>query len=628
MQHIKKSLLFICFLSGNAGLWAQVNLDLPRNYQYAYDVAHTRSLTGEPGKNYWQNTASYTIQVTFDPVSLLLSGTETIIYTNNSPDTLRNTQFKLYPNLYKKGVARDMAIQPEDLSDGVSIKNIFFNEQALDSTAARINGTNMALRKTEILPGTKAVFKMDFSYTLNRGSHIRTGAVDESSAFIAYFFPRISVYDDIDGWNRNPYLGSQEFYNDFCDFSVQVTVPKNFIVWATGDLTNCRDVLKEKYCKRLAAAETGDNVIDIIDSADIAQKESITRNNATNTWHFEAKNVTDFAFATSDHYLWKSTSVVVDSATGRRTRVDVAFNPEHRDFYEVIDFARKTVDYMSHRFPKWPFPYAHETVFDGLDQMEYPMMVNDNPLEDREETIELTDHEIFHTMFPFYMGINETKYGWMDEGWATIGEWLLTPMIDSNYADPYGIIPYENFAGDEADMPITTLTTQETGDPAFLNTYPKPAFGYLYVKEMLGDATFYKGLHYYIEKWNGKHPRPYDFFNCMNTGSGVNLNWFWKNWYFDNGIPDLAITQVSGNPGHYSITVEKHGNKAVPIHLTLYFKDGSTQKIHRSIAVWQYATSINFEVQVKKKLVKVVLGDFYDVDSNKKDNEWNAPNAN
>lgn len=624
MQRFKKAVLFIFLVQGSGILLAQQTLNLPRNFIDAYQKNNTRSISGEPGKNYWQNTATYKIDVQFDPGTLLVSGTETIAYTNNSPDTLRDTWFKLYPNLYQKGNNRDMPIAAKDLTDGVSVKDVFVNGIAIKDKALSTNGTNMVLHKTHIPPHSTATFKLSFSYTLNKGSHIRTGEVDEGSSFIAYFFPRIAVYDDIDGWNRNPYLGSQEFYNDFCNFSVNISVPKNFIVWATGTLANCDEVLNEKYCQRLHNAEISDKFTYVIDSADLQEKNSITKNKDINTWHFEAEHVTDFVFATSDHYLWRSTSLIVDSTSGRRTRVDVAFNPTHKDFYEVMDFAKKTVEYMSFQFPKWPYPYPHETVFDGLDQMEYPMMVNDNPLEDREETIELTDHEIFHTMFPFYMGVNETKYGWMDEGWATIGEWLLTPMIDSIYTDPYGIVPYEMFAGDEADVPISTLTTMLAGSPAFLNTYPKPAFGYLYVKDMLGDSLFFKGLHYYISQWNGKHPLPYDFFNCMNTGSGINMNWFWQNWYFDNGIPDLAIEKVAQKTGQFTITVAKHGAKDVPIDLTITFKDGSVQKIHRSIVVWEHATSIDFVVNSKKQLDKIVLGATYNVDSNKKDNVWKA----
>ncbi|MCY7328488.1 MAG: hypothetical protein LH618_08070, partial [Saprospiraceae bacterium] len=326
---------------------------------------------------------------------------------------------------------------------------------------------------------------------------MRTGAIDSSAWFIAYFFPRIAVYDDLDGWNRHPYLGTQEFYNDFCDFKTAITVPKDYVVWATGDLTNCSEVFTPTYCQRIATAEKSDATTTIIDSTDL-KIGNITAQRPENTFRFEAKNVTDLAVAISKKYLWKSSSLVVDKATGRRTRVDAVFNPVHRDYFEVIDFARKTVEAMSFQFPRWPFPYSHETIFDGLDQMEYPMMVNDNPLEDRVDAIELTDHEIFHTMFPFYMGTNETKYGWIDEGWATIGEWLISPMIDSSIVDEYGVRPYENTAGEEDDLPIITLTTQQYGVSMFLNSYPKPAMGYLYVKDLLGDDLFYQALHHYI----------------------------------------------------------------------------------------------------------------------------------
>jgi hypothetical protein len=351
--------------------------------------------------------------------------------------------------------------------------------------------------------------------------------------------------------------------------------------------------------------------------------KNITLHNPYNTWKFEAVNVTDFVFATSNHYVWNSTSVEVDPVSKRRTRVDAVFNPAHKDYNEVIHFARKTVDYMSYRFPKWPYPYSHETVFDGQDQMEYPMMVNDNPLADRAESIELTDHEIFHTMFPFYMGTNETKYGWMDEGWATIGEWLLSPMIDSAIADEYGMGGYDNSAGKESDLPIMTLTTNLNGISSFLDSYPKPALGYLFVKDMLGDSAFFKGLHYYIKNWNGKHPMPLDFFNSMNAGSGKNMNWFWKKWFYDDGYPDLAFGEVKKIGNEYTITVNSIGTKPVPVDLTIYFQDNTTQKIHRNISCWEKGErKIQLNFSSSKKVLKLKLGSLYVPDINHKDNEY------
>jgi len=596
---------------------AQNTLPIPVNLKKAFENG-TRSNDGKPGKNYWQNNTVYHIDVDFFPDTRLVKGTVYINYTNNSPDTLKEIVFKLYPNIYKKGSSRLMDIKDEDATDGVNIEKLSLDEELLPVKNYRINGTNMSVRTKPLLPKQSFKFKISYTYTLNKQSHIRTGQVEDGAYFIAYFFPRIAVYDDIDGWNRNPYLGTQEFYNDFCDFTTAITVPADYIVWATGDLKNSNDIFNEKYLHSIDRAEASNDYITIIDSNDI-KAGHITKGTSFNTWMFEAKNVTDAVFALSNHYIWQSSSLVVDKTTGRRTRVDAVFNPKHKDYFNVAADAHKTVEAMSYRFPKWPYPYNHETVFDGLDQMEYPMMVNDNPVEDRAESIELTDHEIFHTMFPFYMGINETKYGWMDEGWATIGEWLISPMIDSSLVDEYGIAAVEKTAGTEIDMPITTLTTQEYGTSMFINSYPKPAMGYLFVKDMLGDGLFYKGLHNYFNNWNGKHPIPYDFFNSMNEGSGKNLNWFWKRWFFDNGVPDLAIAKVTGK----QITIAMKGTKPVPVDITITYADNSTEKIHRSIGVWEKGnTSVQVNIVSSKKIKTIQLGSTYVPDVNKKDNLW------
>ncbi len=620
MKNVALSLLFFLFC---ASLTAQITLPVPRNIQPAYQKG-TRSTTGIPGKMYWQNKADYDIRIAFDPATRKITGTETVTYFNQSPDTLNQLLFKLYPNLYQEGAIRMVSLDTGDVDAGIKINQIMVGETVSDEKNRYIDGTNMTLGIPTLLPGQNIRCRVSFEYTLNAGSHFRTGMIEEGAYFIAYFFPRIAVYDDLDGWNRHPYLGTQEFYNDLSNFRLAVTVPENYVVWATGDLLNCGEVLAPKYGERIAAAERNDAIIDIIDTTDL-KTGHITSSNVANTFQFRAADVPDVALAISNHYVWRSGSVVVDSVTMRRTRVDAVFNPQHQNYYEVADFARQTVGAMSFRFPRWPFPYAHETVFDGLDQMEYPMMVNDNPIEDRAEAIELTDHEIFHTMFPFYMGTNETKYGWMDEGWATLGEWLISPMIDTAIVDEYGVAPYEKSAGTEDDLPIITLTTQENGMSMFTNSYPKPAMGYLFAWDMLGDAAFYKGLHFYIEQWHGKHPMPLDFFNCMNTGSGTNLNWFWKRWFYDDGIPDLAITRVVEKKNKKTITITSIGAKPVPVDLTIVFTDNSSQQIHRSAAVWEKGnTAVEVTFSSGKTIQSITLGSTYVPDADHANNRWPA----
>jgi Peptidase family M1 domain len=622
---VRATVLFLfCSFSSTVCL-AQAPLPVPLNIRQAFEKG-TRTAAGEPGPHYWQNKADYSIKVHFDPTTRLVSGSETIVYSNNSPDTLRQLLFKLYPNLYKKGAQRMMTIQPEDVTDGVAVTNLMIDDQAPDkSTGIRsrsVGGTDMNVRIPALIPGQRVHVSLDFAYTLNKTSHIRTGEVDSGAYFIAYFFPRIAVYDDIDGWNRNPYLGTQEFYNDFCHFSAAITVPGDYLVWGTGDLVNRQEVLTDKYNQRINEANTGDATVTIIDTIDLARRD-ITQHADSLTWKFEADSVTDFVFAVSNHYIWKASSLVVDPGTGRRTRVDAVFNPMHKDFYEVIDFARQTVQDMSYQIPAWPYPYPHETVFDGLDQMEYPMMVNDNPLDNRAESIELTDHEIFHTMFPFYMGVNETKYAWMDEGWATIGEWLISPMIDTSLVDGYGVDPYAKGAGKENDLPIITPSTQEEGNDYYLNSYPKPAMGYLYAKDLLGDSLFLRGLHRYIRDWHGKHPAPLDFFGSMNAGSGHNLNWFWQRWFYDGGYPDLAVTGLQHKNGSTAVIVANKGGKPLPIDLSIEFTDGTTRKIHRSVGVWQEGNKTAIiAVPSGKSIRKVTLGSTYTPDSHPGDNIW------
>ncbi len=612
-------ILFIFFLLAVRIASFGQSLPTPRNIQLAYDKG-TRSTSGAPGKNYWQNEASYTIHVEFSPDTRLIRGTVQIEYFNHSPDKLNTIWFKLYPNLFKKGVPHAVDILPDDIGDGLTIDKLAINGKASDSSKLEIDGTNMVVSIPELNSGGKIAFEISYHYVLNKGGSIRTGEVEPNADFLAYFFPRIAVYDDIDGWNRHPYLGVLEFYNDFCHFDVYIKVPKNFVVWATGDLKNCSEVLSEKYCRRIEEAEKNDAIVYIVDSNDLKTDNITNAVNDQNVWHYEAGNVTDFVVATSDHYVWKSTSLVVDPSTKRRTRVDAVFNPQHLSYFEVVEHARKTVEAMSYRFPTWPFPYAHETIFDGLDQMEYPMMVNDNPISDRAESIELTDHEIFHTMFPFYVGTNETKYAWMDEGWGTLGEWLISPMIDSSIVDEYGVKKYSSNLNSETDLPIVTLSS-ELNASYFTNSYPKAAMGYLYVKDLLGDSLFKKALHHYIKRWHGKHPMPNDFFYSMNEGAGRNLNWFWKKWFFEGGDVDLSIRSAKRRGRLYDVLIVNKGTKPVPVNLVVQYTDNSTEIIHRSIAIWEKGNqTFTMSIPASKTIRRFTITDPHVPDSDNANN--------
>lgn len=620
LTSLKRSILLYFFFLSNTLVAQKVLLPIATNLAKAY-TSHTRSISGSPGKLYWQNKADYHIQLTFDPLTRQLAGDLTIVYQNNSPDTLTQLVFKLFPNFFESSSIRSTFIKTEDLTQGVEIKSVQLEGQSIASKNQVIRGTNMYIRGTQIHPGQLTHITLSFAYVVNKTSFTRTGQVDSGAFVIAYFFPRIAVYDDVDGWDQYPYTGKEEFYNDFCNFKVAITLPGNYQCWATGTLLNPQEVYQPKIYQRIEASLSSDRITDIITTDDL-QKEAITQKNPVNTWRYEAKEVSDFAFTVSNHYVWKASGVIVDTLTHRRTRVDVVYNPEHKAFEPVIDYARKTVELISYTLPGIPFPYANQCVFEGLDAMEYPMMVNNLPFE-ADEAIYFTVHEIFHSIFPFLVGSNETKHSFMDEGWATWSEFTLAPIIKPSLADTYDMSPFTSSAGSDQDVPIMTLTPQLYGKARYSNKDLKPALGLHYIREMLGDSLFLKALRYYIHQWQGKHPTPYDFFYCINAGSGKDLNWFWKNWFFEKFTPDLAIEQVVRKRHQYKAVILNKGGCIIPIHLTVIYTDGTKQELGSSIACWSEGKDrVTLTFKSTKVIQKLMLGKPYDADINSSDNIW------
>jgi len=588
----------------------------------------TRTSTGIPGIHYWQNHGDYRIHVNFDPVTNVLAGEEVITYYNNSPDTLKTLVVRLYADLYKKGVFRLSEIADKDLSEGVSIDSLAIGHEIFtnfsDPGKAYHRNTNLLLRpQSEILPHSEVQLAINWHYSVNTGSPVRTGMVDSGSYFIAYFFPRLAVYDDIDGWDRWSYNGTQEFYNDFSNFEVTISVPKNYVVWATGENLNAADNLGDHTIEKIKKASLSTAIVHVIDGNDYAGRD-IFSPAASGIWKFAARDIPDFAFAISDHYWWDMSSVLVDSATGRSTLAEAAFNPVHRDYFDVANQAHQSIYDMSYFYPKYPFPFSHETIFDGTDQMEYPMMVNDNPTQSHKDAVQLTSHEIFHSYFPFFMGTNETQYAWMDEGWASIGESEISPLMGE--PEDEGIFiksRYEKIAGTDQDVPLITNSKLYSGDAYIANSYGKAALCYYVLQDLLGDTTFFKALHQYMNDWHGKHPIPYDFFYSINRASGTNLNWFWNKWFFEWVYPDLAISRVEKLSSGTRITIENKGGLPLPVYLTIT-ANGKVQILRTTAEVWKSGKR-EFTVESTTSFVtvtKIELGNQFIPDKFTDDNVW------
>ncbi|KAB2840788.1 MAG: M1 family metallopeptidase, partial [Melioribacteraceae bacterium] len=297
------------------------------------------------------------------------------------------------------------------------------------------------------MPESSLELKIEWSFIIPSVSPVRMGAYDSTSFFVALWYPQIAVYDDIAGWSMYNYTGQQEFYNDANDYEVDITMPREYIVWATGILTNAEEVLNEEYFEKYNDAHETEDVINIITKKD-REKKQITKNE-TNTWKFKARYVPDFAFAVSNTYLWDLTSVEVDKSTGRRVLTGAAYNEKAEDFYEVAAITRDAVKLLSEDLPGIPYPYPTAVIFNGGGNgMEFPMLINNPEKSSRSQTVGVAVHELVHQYFPFYTGVNEIKYAWMEEGWARMLQFDIQKKIEpSSNRRIETVLDYSNISG-------------------------------------------------------------------------------------------------------------------------------------------------------------------------------------
>lgn len=616
------SLLFVIGMMMTTGR-AQT-LFMSRDIKTAFDN-ETRSPDGKPGKNYWQNHGHYTIDMTVMPPNRNVQGKESIVYFNNSPDTLQGLNFKLFLNIHKPGAPRDGGALDDYLTSGIHIDKFLINGEEQDVNNRRFTFTNLGVRLPQALvPKDSVQISVEWHYEISLQSG-REGMIDSTTYFLAYFYPRVAVYDDYNGWDRMEFVESHEFYSDFNNYDVRIHVPKNFIVWGTGTLQNPETVLQPDFLKKYNASFISDDIVHVVTAKDLAAK-NITTQNEMNTWHFTSSDIPDVAFGISDHFCWDATSTIVDDKTKRRASAQAAYNDTASDYHYVAGYAQHSLNWLSHNWPGVPYPYEKSTVFQGYAGMEYPMMANDESYADTNFSRFVAEHEIAHTYMPFYMGINETRYGFMDEGWATTFEYLIgTADMGAKRADRF----YKQFRvqgwtyanSSLAQIPIITPGDAISGMGLGANEYGKASLGYLAVKDLLGDALFKRCLHAYMDRWHGKHPTPWDFFNTFNDVSGQNLNWFWNNWFFSTHYNDLQIFYVQGAGGEYSIMVKNIGGFCSPFDLITTYDDGTTSTKHITPAYWendQRIMTVKMTSQKKIRSFKIDGGIF--MDANPADN--------
>lgn len=620
--------LALAIAPGLASSAAGQSLYMPRNVKEAV-ARGTRTLTGMPGANYWQNRARYTITITALPPDRRIAGTEMVSYVNNSPDTLRSLVIKLFDNVHKAGAPRDGGTTPDFLTSGIHIRAFAVNgtPRHWDDSPRYFTWQPVTL-PSALAPHDSVHLSFTWDYDVSERAG-REGMIDSTTYYIAYFYPRVAVYDDYEGWDMMDHAG-HEFYSDFNDYDVTVDVPANFVVWGTGTLTDPGRLLQSGPLARFQESFTSDSTIHVA-SGDQVHAGAVTAQQPLNSWRFTATDVPDMAFGLSDHYDWDAASVVVDDATHRRASVQAAYSDTARDFHQMVQFGRHALDFLSHQWPGVPYPYEKTTEFQGGAGMEYPMMANDESYADPAFAQFVAAHEIAHSYMPFDMGTNETRYAFMDEGWATTFEYLINQVdmgvpAATSLFERFRVSRWAHDSSPLEDLPIITPSDALTGGAYGINAYGKASLGYLAVKDMLGDPLFAKCLHAWMDRWHGKHPSPWDFFNTFNDVSGQNLNWFWTDWYFRNTYVDLAVRTVTKTHGGYTLVIGNVGGMDAPVDVDLTYADGSREVMHETSAIWkadqQRAT---VSIRTGKSLTSLTLDGGIWMDADASNNSWKAP---
>lgn len=626
---IRNSALILVFIVlCQFGLSAQTaHRFISRNFQEAVEN-QTRTFKGVPGPNYWQNKANYSIHAEINPATATLSGTADIVYFNNSRDTLDRIVFNLYQDIYREGNSRDWDLGGMDITKGTNIKSLSFNDikvDLLDKVSNQRQGTKLISKlASKILPNDSVKISIGWEVAIPSKRPIRMGKYNDSTWFIAYWYPQIAVHDDMDGWDMISYNGSVEFYNDFNDYQVSVSLPGEYVVWAGAELLNAGEVFNKKIVERINEAEKSLDVKHIITEDDY-QKMKVTNQNSMNTWKFSSSSVPDFTFGFGLGKQWDKVNLVVDSITNRTVSINTVYTSKNKHFEKVAKFALESVSYMSFSWPGLAFPYPQVTVF--CDDrtgggMESPMMANNSAPEDEAASYGLTFHEIAHSYFPFYMGTNEKKYAFMDEGWAS---YLPTGLVDSLYPDhaslKWIVKKFEENAGYEFDTPPMVLNQLLGANYQSLRlaSYVRPSMAYHFLKNAMGEELFKLGLQNYMKVWAGKHPTPNDFYAAMELTIGEDLNWYFRPWFYEFAYPDLALRKVTKDG---LIVIDNVGGLPLPIELNLLFTNGSKLKIQKDASIWSSGEkSIIVQYESDSPLQEVELGSNLIPDSNKKSNK-------
>ena len=600
----------------------------------------TRSQTGAPGPRYWQQHVRYSIQATLDPASRRVTGTERIVYRNNSPNELTQVVFNLYQNLFtEEFVGKNNPLN----TGGLTLTRFTYNGAAVgpltqqqyeanqregrSSVGYLTTGTLSRVRlPTPIAAGDSAVFEVDWNYRVPPSNAPRTGWEDALGGRVfqvAQWYPQIAVYDDVVGLDVTPYREQGEFYLEYGDFDVALTLPAGWTVGATGELVNADQILRPEVRQRLAQAANSDSTVTILPRGEWGETGATTSGeNGSVTWRFSARDVRDFAWAASNRYVWDARRAQVD---GRTVMVNTLYRPGAPNWDESARFSEHSMEHHSQSLV--PYAYPQITVSEGpVYGMEYPMIVFIGRPTGRLELYQVISHEIAHEWYPMMVGQDEAAFAWMDEGFATYHESRsvedLFPDFDP-WDDPRET--YLGIAGNKGEAPLTRHIDLVFGPAFVVSAYYKPGVLLRSLQRVLGDSVFFEGMRTYTREWMFKHPYPWDFFNTMERVSGRDLDWFFYPFWYRTVTMDQEIGSVRPTTGGVEVTVRDVGQVPAPTDVVVTTSGG--QRVTQTIPIERWLSPstrvVTITVPVTGSVTRVELDpDEYFPDANRRNNVW------
>jgi hypothetical protein len=633
----------IVLFAGIVSLSAVAQEVTPNNQAKFDDVTYRRgnvfrSASGKPGVQYWQNSASYAIEAELDDKANTLKGKVTMTYTNNSPEDLSYIWMYIEQNRFTEDSRGTLTTPLQgnrysgDTDGGIKITNLSAKTKGDASDKFLITDTRMQVFFNEPLKanGGKATVSMNYEFKIPEAGMDRMGRLDTEKGTtysLAQWYPRVAVFDDVVGWNTDPYLGAGEFYTEYGDFDYKITVPYNHVVVGSGELVNAKEVLTAEQLKRWEQAKNSDKTIYLITPAEAANA-AITRpmKNGTATWHFKMTNTRDVAFASAKNFIWDAARINLPS--GKKAMAQSVYTAESdgpNAWKRSTEFTKASIENYSKMWFEYPYPNA-VNVASNAGGMEYPGVSFCAASSQGAELWDVTDHEFGHNWFPMIVGSNERRYPWMDEGFNTFINYYSAGAFNNNefpsdIAKSRNRVPWLKSKYRES-----IATYPDVAKPMNLafTAYYKPATGLILLREyILGHERFDNAFKAYINTWAYKHPQPTDFFNAMDNGAGENLNWFWKGWFVENGNIDLGISKVTQNKDATIITFVNKGEVPAPVIFKVVYTDNTNEIKTLPVEVWQRGNEWDYLLRTTKKIKAIDIdpGRFLP-DVNINDNSW------